>query len=256
MSERLKSAPVGDGQREMESLDPAREHRASGFLATEQGARVVPARGGSLEGGCPPPAPGAPRAKISSRRLINRSEALSMANTVKSTIKSRRVAVLAAAGVAGGELRIVRAALVFAGAHVDVIAATLGEIRTAEGDTVAVDRSLLTTASVMYDAVFVPGGREGVESMEADGMFIHFINEAFKHCKPIGASGEGVDLLLASDIRGIDLADPQSAPPLLSDQGVVSTRDVSDLDPFAQALIAAIMEHRHWDRRDAGAVPS
>jgi catalase len=202
------------------------------------------------------PAPGAPKAKISSRRLINRSEALSMANTVKSTIKSRRVAVLAAAGVAGGELRIVRAALVSSGAHVEVIAPTLGEIRTAEGDTVTVDRSVLTTASVMYDAVFVPGGRESVESMEADGTFIHFLNEAFKHYKPIGASGEGVDLLLASDIQGIDLADPQSAPPLLCDQGVVTTRDVSDLDPFAQALIAAIMEHRHWDRPDAEAVPA
>jgi catalase len=139
---------------------------------------------------------------------------------------------------------------------VEVIAPTLGEIRTAEGDTVTVDRSVLTTASVMYDAVFVPGGRESVESMEADGTFIHFINEAFKHYKPIGASGEGVDLLLASDIQGIDLADPQSAPPLLCDQGVVSTRDVSDLDPFAQALIGAIMEHRHWDRRDAEAVPA
>jgi catalase len=203
-------------------------------------------------------APATPTAKgkISSRRLVVRSEALSMVGTVKSTIKSRRVAVLAAPGVAGGELRIVRAALVSAGAHVDVIAASLGELPTAEGDTVNVDRSLLTTASVMYDAVFVPGGAAAVEAMEADGAFIHFINEAFKHYKPIGASGEGVDLLLASDIQGIDLADPQTSPPLLSDQGVVTTRDVSDLDPFAQALIASIMVHRHWDRRDAEAVPA
>jgi hypothetical protein len=34
------------------------------------------------------------------------------------------------------------------------------------------------------------------------------------------------------------------------------TRDVSDLDLFAQALIASIMVHRHWDRRDAEAVPA
>ena len=94
------------------------------------------------------------------------------------------------------------------------------------------------------------------EAMEADGAFIHFINEAFKHYKPIGASGEGVDLLLASDIQGIDLADPQTTPFLLSDQGVVTTRDVSDLDPFSQALIGSIMAHRHWDRPDAEAVPA
>jgi hypothetical protein len=29
-----------------------------------------------------------------------------------------------------------------------------------------------------------------------------FVNEAFKHCKALAASGEGVDLLLASDIAG------------------------------------------------------
>jgi catalase len=201
-------------------------------------------------------AAGGAKGKGPSRRSVDRSEALSMANTVKNTIKSRRVAILAAAGVAGGELRVVRAALEAGGAHVDVIATTLGEIKTAEGDAVKVDKSLLTTASVMYDAVFIPGGRAAVESMEAEGAFIHFINEAFKHYKPIGASGEGVDLLLASDIQGIDLADPQSAPPLLTDQGVVTTRDVSDLDPFAQALIASIMAHRHWDRREAEAVPA
>ena len=217
----------------------------------------LPTRAGAVLRAPPmAPAPGAPRAKISSRRLINRSEALSMANTVKTTIKSRRVAILAAPGVAGGELRIVRAALEAAGAHVTVIASALGDLRTAEGDLVKADKSLLTTASVMYDAVFVPGGLASVEAMEADGAFIHFINEAFKHYKPIGASGEGVDLLLASDIQGIDLADPQTAPPLLSDQGVVTTRDVSDLDPFAQALVASIMAHRHWDRRDAEAVPA
>ncbi len=224
-------------------------------LACEVAAGVGIARPSPL----PPKKPVAPapaKGKAPARRHVDRSEALSMARTVKSTIKSRRVAILAAPGVCGAELRIVRAALEAAGAHADVIAPVLGALATAEGDTVNVDKSLRTTASVLYDAVFVPGGRASVEVMEVDGGFIHFINEAFKHFKPIGASGDGVDLLLASDIQGVDLADAKTTPPLTSDQGVVTTRDVSDLDPFAQGLIAAIAQHRHWDRPDADAVPA
>ncbi len=203
-----------------------------------------------------PAAPAPAKGKQPARRSVDRSEALSMANTEKSTIKSRRVAILAAPGVCGAELRIVRAALEAAGAHAHVIAPDLGSLTTMEGDTVNVDRSLRTTASVLYDAVFVPGGQASVAVMEASGGFIHFINEAFKHHKPIGASGDGVDLLLASDIQGVDLGDAQTTPQLISDQGVITTRDVSDLDPFNQALIASIAQHRHWVRSGAAAVPA
>ncbi|MFS8065357.1 MAG: catalase-related domain-containing protein, partial [Byssovorax sp.] len=203
-----------------------------------------------------PAAPAPARGKQPARRSVDRSEALSMANTEKSTIKSRRVAILAAPGVCGAELRIVRAALEAAGAHAHVIAPDLGTLTTLEGDKVNVDKSLRTTASVLYDAVFVPGGQASVAVMEASGGFIHFINEAFKHHKPIGASGDGVDLLLASDIQGVELGDAQTTPQLISDQGVVTTRDVSDLDPFNQALIASIAQHRHWDRSGAAAVPA
>ncbi len=232
------------------------DHELASRIAEGVGVAPPPKLGAVLRAPTPQAAAGVAKGKASSRRSVDRSEALSMAKTVKNTIKSRRVAILAAAGVAGGELRVVRAALEAGGAHVQVIAPHLGEIKTAEGDMLKVDASLLTTASVMYDAVFIPGGAASVAAMEENGGFIHFINEAFKHHKPIGASGEGVDLLLASDIQGVDLADPQSAPPLLTDQGVVTTRDVSDLDPFAQALIASIMAHRHWDRPGAEAVPA
>jgi len=196
------------------------------------------------------------KGKLSSHRSVDRSEALSMANTVKNTIKSRLIAILAAPGVNGGELRIVRAALEAAGAHPEVIAPVLGSITTAEGGTVEVSHSLLTTASIMYDAVFVPGGRASIEALESRGDVIHFINEAFKHHKTIGASGDGVDLLLASDIQGVDLSDTLTTRQLVADQGVITMRDVADLDPFIQRLMAAVAEHRHWDRREAEAVPA
>jgi len=42
-----------------------------------------------------------------------------------------------------------------------------------------VDRSLLTVASVMYDAVFVPGGQAAVDALWGQGDARHFVAEAY-----------------------------------------------------------------------------
>jgi catalase len=66
-----------------------------------------------------------------------------------------------------------------------------------------VDKTFLTSASVLFDAIYVPGGAESVETLKMQGDAVHFINEAFKHCKPIVAIAEGVELLKTSDIKGL-----------------------------------------------------
>ncbi|GAB6180922.1 hypothetical protein JCM14036_22410 [Desulfotomaculum defluvii] len=43
------------------------------------------------------------------------------------------------------------------------------------------------------------------------GDAIHFVNEAFKHAKAIGATNEGVDLLTASQIQGVPTAGTEAA---------------------------------------------
>ncbi|XYI04136.1 hypothetical protein ACMHYB_40305 [Sorangium sp. So ce1128] len=88
------------------------------------------------------------------------------------------------------------------------------------------------------------------------GEALHFVNEAFKHCKAIGATGEGVALLSSSLIQGVALAGASSAGPLLSDKGVVTLRDPAGLAPFSQELLRAIAQHRHWDREDIAHIPA
>lgn len=39
------------------------------------------------------------------------------------------------------------------------------------------------------------------------GEAIHFINEIFKHCKLLGATGEDIQLIKASDLPDINFAD-------------------------------------------------
>jgi catalase len=98
----------------------------------------------------------------------------------------------------------------------------------------------------MYDAIYVPGGAQSIEALKAHGEAMNFIHEAFKHFKPIAASGEGVDLLMQSDLKGIDLS--QSNGKVADELGVVSLRDPFEMEAFAQSFLDAIKEHRFWKR--------
>ncbi|WP_437807501.1 catalase [Sorangium sp. So ce1078] len=212
-------------------------------------------------GVAPPPGKPQPQApgkggQGAGKRSVAVSPALSMENTVKDTVESRLVAVLALDGFSGAELAAVRSALEAAGAHVQVVSASLGPIAGDDGSTVSADRTLLTAESVMFDAVFVPGGRASVVALSAMGEAVHFVNEAFKHCKAIGATGDAVDLLASTDIQGVALADARTAAPLLSDKGVVTSRDPAGLAPFSHELLRAIAQHRHWDREDIAQIPA
>lgn len=179
------------------------------------------------------------------RRQVERSAALSMENTPKDTIKSRRIAVLAADGVDEAELEAVKTALKEQGAQVEIIAKTLGTIKGVKGQQVPVDKSALTVASIMYDAVFIPGGQKSVAQLLKQGDARHFVAEAFKHGKAIGAIGAGIELLRQT---GILASETQSNGEVVNTYGIVTTQNASDLKSFIQQFVTAIAQHRHWTR--------
>ncbi|MGH7386361.1 MAG: DJ-1/PfpI family protein [Candidatus Rokuibacteriota bacterium] len=97
----------------------------------------------------------------------SQSGALSMANTVKDTVKTRKVAILAADGVDGAGVTSLQRSLTAAGAIPKIVAPRGGTLAAADGGDIPVDFSLLTVGSVLFDAVFVPGGAEGTKALEA-----------------------------------------------------------------------------------------
>ena len=177
---------------------------------------------------------------------VERSPALSMEQTVKSSAKSRRVAVLVAAGFDGTELATVRGGLESAGAHPDVVSRNLGTVRGADGTPVPVDKTSQIAASVMYDAVYVPGGKASVEALSRQGDVVLFLAEAFQHGKVIGLGGDAADLLA----RFLPTA---SQPP---DAGVVIGRHGAAVDAFAQQFIEAMAQHRFPLRDQLELVPA
>src|SRR5690606_7657052 len=55
--------------------------------------------------------------------------------------------------------------------------------------------SIATTESVLYDALYIPGGQKAIDALRKEAKFIKFINETFKHCKAIAVDEEGEHLL-------------------------------------------------------------
>ncbi len=184
-----------------------------------------------------------PKASVTPKGKLEKSPALSIENLKKESIQTRRIAALVADGVDAAELTSVRTALEKMGAKVKVIAKRLGTVKGAGGQPVEVDKSAPTTASIEYDAVFIPGGAASVAVLKKDGDALHFVQEAYRHCKALGASKEGLELLRAAGIS-------VNAP------GVVTTEAGADGGAFISTFVAAIAKHRHWERADKDSVPA
>jgi catalase len=110
-----------------------------------------------------------------------------------------------------------------------VIATHKGEVAGRRGDTVAVDRSFHTASSAEADAVIV-AGRAG---LAANPAVITYVQSAYRHHKPVGAWGDGTDLLIAA---GAAVDEP----------GVVTSERATKT--FVKAFTGAMAVHRHWDR--------
>ncbi|GAB2789418.1 catalase HPII [Rhabdobacter roseus] len=176
--------------------------------------------------------------------MIEKSEALSMANTAKDSIKTRMVAILAADGVNEDELTQMQKALEAEGAMTKIVAPHLGTIKASGGTEFKVEKSFLTGTSVVFDAVYVPGGTQSVDTLLGVPKAIHFLNEAYLHCKPIAASEEGKKLLLATYFT--KKVSGESTP---VDAGLL-------LEQNPESFIKAMAQHRFWEREKEGKVPA
>ncbi len=181
---------------------------------------------------------------------LKRSEALSMANTKKDSIKTRCIAILAADGVDGDSLEAMKDALEKQGAQTKLIAPHGGFIRNAKGEKVKVDMSFLTAASVVFDAVFVPAGHKSAVALQHEPDAIHFINEAYKHCKPIAADGDGVEL-----VNKTYISTKAKSAKGASSHGVVMGDGLQG-SQLAEDFIHAISQHRFWEREKNDMVPA
>ncbi|VTU32159.1 Catalase HPII [Variovorax sp. SRS16] len=207
---------------------------------------------------------GAPDAKAAAGRAgfrdhrdtlpISESPALSMLDTGDGSVKTRKVAILAADGIDSASLKPIREAIEAAGAQCRMVGPRLGTVASASKRQLGVDATFVNMPSIMFDAVLVPAGSHGVEALARNGDAVHFVLEAYKHCKAICTVGEGV-LLLAT----LGIGPGQKSPPpgvVVAATPVTNLGDSTAATQIAQDFIAAIAKHRHWDRPNVDAVPA
>jgi catalase len=185
-----------------------------------------------------------------SRPAVEASPALSMAGTVKDSAKTRKVAILAADGADGKAVSEMQRLLTGAGAVPKVVAPRLGTLKGADGAEIKVDFSLLTAGSVLFDAVYVPGGDRSVEALRADARAVLFVHEAYKHCKAIAATGAGAALLPGESATSSTERGPRGddASARRSDDAGLALGTDGQVGKVAADFITAIAQHRAWSR--------
>ena len=184
----------------------------------------------------------------SGKKSVKASPALSM-DKPAADIKGRKVAILAADGVTGKHITEFKKELMAAGATAEVIAKHAGFITSSDGEAIPVDRAAPNAPSVIYDAVFIPGGKESIATLVKSGLAIHFINEAFAHHKTIAASGEGLDLLKKTAVDAAALSTAASNGKVSESAGIVTGSEGGAFSDFFKRFEESLMKHRHFTRQ-------
>ncbi len=169
------------------------------------------------------------------KNYLEKSPALSQANTKFESIATRKIAVLVADGFSMKDYKEMLKPLAKEGAKCVLIAPHGGKVKCDQNMKHAIDAAINTTESVLYDAVYVPGGKESIAQLKKEAGFIKFLNEAFKHCKAIAVDADGEYLI---------------------DQTFIKTHKKDKavfINAGAEVFIEAIANHRNWDRENVAA---
>ncbi|MFT3837936.1 MAG: catalase [Myxococcaceae bacterium] len=165
-----------------------------------------------------------------------------MARPGDGSIRTRRIAILVADGVDGDGAVAVHEALVAQGAVPRYVGLRLGHVKTERGETIAIEVTLETAPSVLWDAVVVPDGEKAVSLLGAAGHTLEFLKDQYRHAKTLLALGAGIELLEAA---GVSTSLRDGSP----DPGVLGRKDVAAQEVLQQ-LVKAIGRHRHHEREE------
>ena len=172
---------------------------------------------------------------------VNVSVALSLTHLPgDGGIRTRKVALLAAHGVAGASLLAVQAALHAAGANAVVIAPRLGLVETADGEAVEATASFENSPPVLFDAVVLPDGDVGVKTLLRHAHAVDFVAQQYRHGKTLLALGTAKALLDRAGVTAF-LASGDADPGVMLAEAV-------DAQAAHAAFITAIGKHRHPTR--------
>jgi len=181
----------------------------------------------------------------------------------------KKVLILATNGFEQSELEVPRDRLKAAGAEVTIASPERGEIKGWDkkdwGRPVKVDKTLDEVKAEDFDAIVLPGGQINPDLLRVNAKALKLIKDFYNQQKVVAAVCHAPWLLVETGIaRGRKMTSYHSMKtdvinagaawedsPVVTDQGVITSRNPGDLEAFSTKIIEEMAEGRHMRRSAA-----